>query len=42
VDEDLIEVGGGDYGGAVGFDLQLHLRNFESDGFDDIGGGGGK
>ena len=42
VDQELVEVGGGDDGGAVGFELQLHLGDFESDGFGDVGGGGGK
>ena len=42
VNQDLIEVCGGDYRGGVGLELQLNLRNFEGDRFDDVGSGGGE
>jgi hypothetical protein len=42
VDQELVEIGGSDDGGGVGFQPQLHLGDFESDGFGDIRGGGRK
>jgi len=42
VDEQFVEISGGDDGGAVGFELQLQLGNFQRDGLGDVGGSGRK
>ena len=42
MDEQLIDIGGSDDGGAVGVHLQLELRDFERDGLAGIVGGGGR
>ena len=38
--EKFVEIGGGNHGGGVGFELDLKLRDFEGDGLGVVGGSG--
>jgi hypothetical protein len=42
MDEQLMEIRRGNHRCAVGLELQLELRDFQSNGLGDVGGGGWK